>query len=62
MDTNKYAGEIRLEVKTNLDEVEEQLDRIIAKLQTVNVLLNDVQAMFVGNEAPPMVQLQHWEK
>lgn len=56
----------KLTVETNLDEVEEQLDRInnklntaIAKLEKVNVLLNDVQAVFIGNEEPPMVQLRH---
>ena len=62
MNKEKHLKGYKIEVETNLDEVEEQLDRIIAKLQTVNVLLNDAQAMFVGNEAPPMVQLQHWEK
>lgn len=62
MNMEKHLKGYKIEVETNLDEVEEQLDRIIAKLQTVNVLLNDVQAAFVGNEAPPMVQLQHWEK
>lgn len=62
MNKEKHLKGYKIEVETNLDEVEEQLDRIIAKLQTVNVLLNDVQAAFVGNEVPPMVQLQHWEK
>lgn len=48
-------------INTNLGEIEAQLDRIIAKLEKVNVLLNEVQSVFVGNEAPPMVQLRHWD-
>lgn len=46
----------------DLDMIECQVDRIICKLEKINVLVNDVQSVFVSNEEPPMVQLRHWKK
>lgn len=55
---NKFT--FKIEVNSDLNIVEAQLDRIIEKLNRVNNALNDVQAVFAGNESmlpPPMVRL-----
>lgn len=50
----------KIEINSDLNIVEAQLDRILEKLNRVNNALNEIQTIFVGNEAmmpPPMVRL-----
>lgn len=51
VDENNEA-KYKITVDTNLDEVEAQLQRIEASLGRINNLVNEVQAIFSGNEEP----------
>ena len=47
-----------IQIDTNLNEIEEQCDRVICKLEKITSLMCDVQAMMFGNESqPPIVKV-----